>query len=169
MPRADQRNVPDWRIIERQVIELAHEESHWLPVLANTSALLSECLEDVNWVGFYVTDAFLGHSHGASELVLGPFQGKVACVHIPLGRGVCGTAAARNQTLRIDDVHAFKGHIVCDAASRSEIVVPLEVKGEVVGVLDIDSPSLSRFGSDDQRGLEACVRALSRASAFGAR
>ncbi|MEC3910804.1 GAF domain-containing protein [Sphingobium sp. CR2-8] len=115
--------------------------------MANLSALLWQFLPDLNWAGFYrmVDD----------ELVLGPFQGKPACIRIPLGRGVCGTAAATRQTQLVEDVHAFPGHIACDAASASEIVVPVLRDGHLVGVIDLDSPLAARFDSDDQRGLEA--------------
>lgn len=113
---------------------------------ANLSALLYMALPDVNWAGFYFLKG--------EELVLGPFQGKPACVTIPLGRGVCGTAAVNRQTQRVADVHAFEGHIACDVASRSEIVVPLVADGEVIGVLDIDSPSPDRFSGADQELIE---------------
>lgn len=114
---------------------------------ANTAALLYFSLPDVNWAGFY----FLR----GEELVLGPFCGRPACVRIPLGKGVCGTAAARRETIVVPDVHAFPGHIACDAASRSEIVVPLVKDGDLLGVLDIDSPVPGRFGEADRQGLEA--------------
>jgi GAF domain-containing protein len=129
-------------------------------VLANTSnfvALLNNALDDINWIGVYVLRG--------DELVLGPFQGLTACVRIPLGKGVCGTAAQRLETLRVADVHAFPGHIACDAASRSELVVPLIVNGSLVGVLDIDSPSLARFSAADQAGIEATCRAFCAAQA----
>jgi GAF domain-containing protein len=113
---------------------------------ANTASLIFNALPDVNWAGFYFMNG--------GELVVGPFQGKPACVRIPLGKGVCGTAAARRETVLVADVHAFPGHIACDAASRSEIVVPLVRGGILLGVLDIDSPRLARFDSFDQRGLE---------------
>ena len=120
--------------------------------LANTSALLWEALDNLNWVGFYLREG--------NTLILGPFHGKVACIEIPMGRGVCGTAAARGETVRVEDVHAFPGHIACDSASNSEIVIPLFRNGEVVGVLDIDSPILARFTPDDQIGLEAVARVI---------
>ena len=125
---------------------------HKIANLANTAALLWEALENINWVGFYLREGDI--------LILGPFQGKVACIEIPMGRGVCGTAAARGKTLRIEDVHTFPGHIACDSASNSEIVIPLLRDGQVVGVLDIDSPLLSRFTPDDQLGLEAVARVI---------
>lgn len=118
---------------------------------ANTAALLFTTLPDLNWAGFY----FL---RSPDELVLGPFQGKPACVRIAIGKGVCGTAAARRETVVVEDVHAFPGHIACDSASNSEIVVPLVRGGELLGVLDLDSPKHARFGAADQQGLEALAR-----------
>ena len=114
--------------------------------LANAAALLWQELEDINWVGFYQLHQ--------SKLVLGPFQGKPACIEIPVGKGVCGRAAAENKVQRVEDVHAFPGHIACDSASNSEIVLPLYCRGEIWGVLDIDSPSLGRFTREDAQGLE---------------
>ena len=114
--------------------------------LANTSALLYERLTDINWAGFYLLED--------DTLVLGPFQGKIACVRIPVGRGVCGTAVARNQVQRIEDVHVFDGHIACDAASNSEIVLPLVVKNQIIGVLDIDSTVFGRFTDEDGRKIQ---------------
>ena len=113
---------------------------------ANASALLFDALADINWAGFYFMDG--------SALVLGPFQGKPACIRIPLGRGVCGTAAAENAVQLVYDVHQFPGHIACDSASNSEIVIPLRENGQVFGVLDIDSPSIGRFTDADREGLE---------------
>lgn len=118
---------------------------------ANLSALLFNSLPDLNWAGFYFFDG--------TQLVVGPFQGLPACVRIPLDKGVCGAAASSRQTQRVDDVHAFPGHIACDAASRSEIVVPLVHNGQLVGVLDIDSPLPARFDADDQAGIEAIAAA----------
>ena len=120
---------------------------HRIANLANASALIYESLEDLNWAGFYLLEG--------ETLVLGPFQGKPACIEIPLGRGVCGTAAQTGQTQLVPDVHLFPGHIACDSASNSEIVVPLRVDGKVVGVLDLDSPWPGRFTVEDQAGLEA--------------
>lgn len=122
---------------------------------ANAAALLRELLPDINWAGFY----FLR----GGQLVVGPFQGRVACVRIPLGQGVCGTAALRRETIVVPDVHAFAGHIACDAASHSEIVAPLIAEGRLVGVLDIDSPSRGRFGPADALGLEALAARVAAA------
>jgi L-methionine (R)-S-oxide reductase len=129
-----------------QLGALLHGERDWVANAANTSALLWHSLPDLNWAGFY---RLIG-----PELVLGPFQGKPACVRIQLGRGVCGTAAVRRQTVLVPEVHAFPGHIACDAASRSEIVVPLIKNGQLLGVLDLDSPLPARFDPADQAGLE---------------
>lgn len=131
---------------------LVADEPDLIANLANVSALLYAGLPDVNWVGFYLLRD--------GELVVGPFQGLPACVRIALGEGVCGIAAAERRTLRVADVDAFPGHIPCDAASRSEIVVPLVVEGELLGVLDVDSPSLTRFDEQDQAGLESLVAEL---------
>ncbi len=136
----------DFTTLDSQVRALLADESDALACTANFVALLYEAIDDVNWLGIYVLRG--------DELVLGPFQGRPACVRIPVGRGVCGTAAAELRTQRVADVHEFAGHIVCDAASRSEIVVPLIVDGRLIGVLDVDSPSIDRFSIGDQRGLE---------------
>ncbi len=113
--------------------------------LANVSALLVEALTDINWVGFYLVKN--------GRLVLGPFQGRPACVEIPMGKGVCGTAAAKDESILVENVHEFPGHIACDCASKSEIVIPIHKNGEIVGVLDIDSPSFGRFDEEDKDGL----------------
>ncbi len=135
--------------LNRQVLALFEGETNVIAAMANLSALLNENLEQINWVGFYIAEE--------DELVLGPFQGKVACVRIPLGRGVCGTAAADDETQLIADVHQFEGHIACDSASNSEIVIPFHRNGKVVAVLDIDSPIYSRFDEEDKKGLEKVV------------
>ena len=121
---------------------------------ANLAALLYWSLPQLNWAGFYLVEPRRG------DLLLGPFQGKPACVRIPIGRGVCGTAAARRETIVVPDVHAFPGHIACDSASNSEVVVPVVRDGKLLGVLDLDSPVPSRFDDADARGLEALVRVL---------
>lgn len=135
--------------LERMLQELLRGEPDLVANAANMSALLFDNLERVNWLGFY----FLKDG----ELVVGPFQGKPACVRIELGRGVCGTAAERRETLIVRDVHRFAGHIACDPDSKSEIVVPLIRDGQLLGVLDVDSPELDRFDEEDRRGLERLV------------
>jgi GAF domain-containing protein len=137
--------LPDYQRLSRQIAALIEQEDDQIANLANISALLNLELHDINWVGFYLLKN--------EELVLGPFQGKPACVRIPIGRGVCGTAFMNKQVIRVDDVHQFAGHIACDAVSQSEIVIPFRVQGQWVGVLDIDSPSLARFSSVDEQGL----------------
>ncbi|MBM7578960.1 GAF domain-containing protein [Jeotgalibacillus terrae] len=141
-----------YNMLHKQLRALLEGEPNRIANLSNASALLNQFLDTTNWVGFYVIED--------GELVLGPFQGLPACVRIPLGKGVCGTAAGENRTLRVEDVHAFPGHIACDAASQSEIVVPLEKNGEVIGVLDIDSPVKNRFDEEDQNGLEQFAKIL---------
>jgi len=139
-----------YRDLSAQAQALIADETDPIANMANISALLFDALSQVNWVGFYrVLDG---------ELVLGPFQGKIACIRIPLGVGVCGTAAQTITTQRIDDVHQFEGHIACDAASNSEIVIPVQVKGDTIAVLDIDSTRFERFDQDDQIGLESIVQ-----------
>ena len=133
---------------------LIGEETDAIANLANASALVWEALPDINWAGFYLLRG--------GELVLGPFQGRPACVRIPLGKGVCGTAAAGRRTIVVEDVNAFPGHIACDAASRSEIVVPLVGGGALLGVLDVDAPRVGRFDDEDRRGLEAVAEIVSR-------
>ncbi|MGY2575945.1 GAF domain-containing protein [Vibrio sp. C8] len=131
--------------LTKQAVALLESENDLIANLSNLSALLNMELEDLNWVGFYLMRE--------GELVLGPFQGKPACVRIPVGRGVCGTAVSTNSVQRVYDVHEFEGHIACDAASNSEIVIPFSINGEVVGVLDIDSPRVGRFSEIDEEGL----------------
>ncbi|RTE07879.1 GAF domain-containing protein [Paenibacillus whitsoniae] len=142
-----------------QLEALIHDETNLIANLANGAALLGQFLQEINWVGFYLVDEELAAA-GKEELVLGPFQGLPACVRIPFGRGVCGTSAARRDTVLVPDVHAFPGHIACDAASRSEIVVPLVAGDRLIGVLDIDSPRVDRFDAIDQQYLEQFVGKL---------
>ena len=142
----------DYNLLQSQLSGLAEADRWYVPLMANAAALLYDAMEHVNWVGFYLLQG--------EKLVLGPFQGKVACIHIPLGKGVCGTAAQRDETQLVPDVHAFAGHIACDSASKSEIVVPIHSGGGVVAVLDIDSPILNRFSEADRMGLEGFVRVL---------
>lgn len=143
----------NYELVKKQLHALLHDEKNQIANLSNASALLNQFLDRINWVGFYLMDT-------DDELVLGPFQGLPACVRIPVGRGVCGTAALKKETVRVEDVNQFPGHIACDSASQSEIVIPL-LKGEqVIGVLDIDSPETNRFDTLDQEKLEQFVEIL---------
>jgi GAF domain-containing protein len=144
--------MTDYHLLHAQLEALTKDVPHKVANLANASALLWEALSDINWAGFYMLEG--------ETLILGPFQGKPACIEIPVGRGVCGTAVAENTTQLVDDVHQFPGHIACDCASNSEIVVPLRRDGKVIGVLDIDSPVRNRFDADDQKGLENLCKML---------
>ena len=137
----------------QQLSALTEGVPHEVANLANASALLWQELADINWAGFYKMEGGI--------LVLGPFQGKPACIEIPLGRGVCGTAAAENRTVPVPDVHKFPGHIACDGASNAEIVIPLRKNGAVYGVLDIDSPVFDRFSEEDRKGLERAAEIIS--------
>ncbi len=138
-----------YRELLRQTKALISDETDSIANMANISALLFDALEQINWVGFYrVLDG---------QLILGPFQGKVACIRIPLGKGVCGTSAQTATTQLVNDVHQFDGHIACDATTNAEIVIPVQVNGDIIAVLDIDSTIFSRFDQEDQLGLEAIV------------
>lgn len=150
--------MTDYKQLNRQLEALTQGVPHRIANLANASALLFDQLEDLNWAGFYLMED--------GKLVLGPFQGKTACIEIPVGKGVCGSAVASGQTQRVEDVHQFPGHIACDCASNSELVIPVCCKGEIIGVLDLDSPNLGRFRKEDQEGLEAFVKVLER-TVFG--
>lgn len=141
-------------MLAEQLRSLTDGVPHLVANLANASALLYETLEDVNWVGFYLMKD--------GRLVLGPFQGKPACIEIPAGKGVCGAAVERDEVILVKNVHNFPGHIACDSASNSEIVMPLHKDGEVVGVLDIDSPTVSRFTEEDREGLLRLLPILER-------
>lgn len=144
--------MTDYNLLTDQIKSLAEDEPNFIPVLSNASAILYDAMPDLNWAGFYLMNK--------GSLLLGPFQGKVACIRIALGKGVCGTAAGNDETLVVPNVHEFPGHIACDSASNSEIVVPIHKDGKVVGVLDIDSPNLNRFSEEDKLGLEKFVKAL---------
>ncbi|MBP5265575.1 MAG: GAF domain-containing protein [Lachnospiraceae bacterium] len=135
-------------------------EPNFVPLLSNISALIAEEVPTINWAGFYLMRE---KKDGGEELVLGPFQGKTACIRIQIGKGVCGTAVATGETQRIEDVHQFPGHSACDAASNSEIVIPLYKNNKIFGVLDIDSPVTGRFRPEDQKGLEALCRIITDA------
>ena len=145
---------PDYTIMAKQLESLIEEDSSYVPVLSNCAALLWEQFEDINWAGFYLVNGGI--------LVLGPFQGKLACIHIEKGKGVCGTAWASDSTQLVPNVHKFPGHIACDGASNSEVVVPVRREGEVVAVIDIDSPSFERFTAEDAQGLELIAEVLGR-------
>ena len=136
----------------RQIRSLAEISDHYIPVLANASAILYEGMDELNWAGFYLVEE--------DHLILGPFQGKFACVRIEKGKGVCGTALAADQIQVVADVHQFPGHIACDSASNSEIVIPLHAQGKVIAVMDIDSPVFGRFSQEDVEGLSEFARTL---------
>ncbi len=137
-----------------QLESLSEGVTYPVTILSNAAAILFNSLKDINWAGFYILQD--------DTLLLGPFQGKPACMKIPVGKGVCGTAVARNETVLVRDVHEFPGHIACDSASNSEIVVPIHSNGAFYGVLDIDSPNVGRFTDDDRRGLEEFVAVLEK-------
>ena len=146
--------MTDYREINAMLASMIEGIPYTMTNLANASALLNEKLGGINWVGFYTIKD--------GRLVLGPFQGKVACTIIPIGKGVCGTAVAEDRTQLVPDVHKFPGHIACDSASNSEIVIPMHRNGEVFGVLDIDSPLFDRFSEEDRKGLEEFTRILEK-------
>ena len=154
---------PDYALLTRQVSSILEGERDLTANAAQFAAFVYDTIAELNWAGFYLTRP---GKKGGEELLVGPFQGKVACARIPFGRGVCGTAAAERKTILVPDVHAFPGHIACDSASNAEIVIPLLKDGKVVGVFDIDSPALNRFSEVDQRGLEAMVAAFMAATDF---
>lgn len=139
----------NYDLLQKQLISLIEDESNLIAILSNTSALLNDHLDQVNWVGFYLIEN--------NELILGPFQGHPACVHIQIGKGVCGTAVSNNETQVVKDVHQFPGHIACDANSNSEIVIPIHKDNKIIGVLDIDAPIKSRFNDEDRKELEKVV------------
>lgn len=143
----------NYNLVIKQLHALIHDETNQIANLSNASALLNQFLDRVNWVGFYLMDV-------NQQLVLGPFQGLPACVRIPIGKGVCGTSALKKETVLVADVHQFPGHIACDAASQSEIVIPLIKDEQLIGVLDIDSPEKDRFDELDQQKLEEFVAIL---------
>jgi len=145
-----------YTLLQAQLESLLADERDFIANAAQFSAFLYHQLDDLNWAGFYL--------NRNEELVLGPFQGQIACVRIPFGRGVCGAAAASRQTQRVEDVHAFAGHIACDSASNRELVVPLIKDGRLIGVLDLDSPSIGRFSEQDQQGVEALAAIFLRLS-----
>ncbi|ODP99877.1 MULTISPECIES: GAF domain-containing protein [Salinivibrio] len=143
-----------YRLLTQQAVALCEGEPSLIAKLANVSALLNSQLEDINWVGFYLSDG--------KELVLGPFQGLPACVRIPFEKGVCGAAFSQDKVMRIEDVHAFEGHIACDAASNAELVVPVRIDNQLQAVLDIDSPTVGRFDQEDEQGLTTLVKEMQK-------
>lgn len=147
--------MSDYSTLCRDLVALVDGVPHPIANLANAAALLWQELEDLNWAGFYLSEG--------DRLVLGPFQGKPACIEIPYGKGVCGTAAEKQEAVVVEDVHDFPGHIACDEASRSEIVIPMTRNGVVFAVLDLDSPTVGRFTQADRAGLEVFVRVLEKA------
>ena len=147
-----------YELVKLQVIGLTEDVPHFIANMSNISALLNDALENINWVGFY----FMKHG----KLVLGPFQGKPACIEIEIGKGVCGAAVKEDKIQRVEDVHTFPGHIACDSASNSEIVIPMHVNGEIVGVLDIDSPMVGRFTEADEKGLFEIIQSIEKMSWF---
>lgn len=146
--------MTDYKALCAQLRALTQNVPHPIANLANAAALLWEHLENINWAGFYLLEGDI--------LVLGPFQGKTACIEIPVGKGVCGTAVAENATQLVADVHAFPGHIACDSASNSEVVIPLRKDGRIIGVLDIDSPHYARFTETDRQNLEMFAEILEK-------
>ena len=153
-----------YALLTEQLKALTDGETHVIPNLANTSALIYHALKDLNWAGFYTVEK---EPDTCREfLLLGPFQGKTACIRIPKGRGVCGTALAEDKIQLVKNVHEFPGHIACDSASNSEIVLPIRKNGKIVGVLDIDSPYVARFDEEDREGLQKLVKILEEACEF---
>lgn len=148
----------NFELMNKQLRALAEADASWLPVFSNASALLWDCFPSINWAGFYIVNQ--------GSLLLGPFQGKVACIRIPIGKGVCGTAVLEDATQRIDNVHLFPGHIACDSTSNSELVIPIHHDGKVVALLDMDSPIYNRFSENDQKELESFVRTLEEITEF---
>lgn len=149
----------DYRLMYEQAAEIIRTEPHYVSALSNLSALLFQSMEGINWAGFYLMDR--------GSLVVGPFQGKTACIRIEIGEGVCGTAVQQQKVVRVADVHAFPSHIACDASSRSEIVLPIWNKGRIAGVLDIDSPLPDRFTAEDEEGLSDIVQLIGQEVDFG--
>ena len=144
--------MEDYRLLLSTAEGFLEEEPFYASALSNISALIMEVFPNLNWAGFYLARE--------GRLTVGPFQGKPACIHIEFGKGVCGTAAAEDRTVVVPDVHQFPGHIACDSASNSEIVIPIHAGGKIAGVLDIDSPLFDRFSEDDRKALEALVREI---------
>ena len=150
--------MTDYTLLVDQAASMIETEPHYVAALSNLSALLYESMDRLNWAGFYLMDK--------GSLLVGPFQGRPACIRIEIGKGVCGTAVKEEKIQRVADVHAFPGHIACDAASRSEIVLPIRSGGRIVGVLDIDSPEAERFSEEDEKGLAQLADLIGRKVSF---
>ena len=150
--------MTDYALLADQAASMIETESHYVAALSNLSALIYESMDRLNWAGFYMMDK--------GSLLVGPFQGRPACIRIEIGKGVCGTAVKEKKIQRVADVHAFPGHIACDAASRSEIVLPIRSGGRIVGVLDIDSPEPERFSEEDEKGLALLADLIGRGVDF---
>ena len=150
--------MTDYALLADQAASMIETEPHYVAALSNLSALIYESMDRLNWAGFYMMDK--------GSLLVGPFQGRPACIRIEIGRGVCGTAVKEKKIQRVADVHAFPGHIACDAASRSEIVLPIRSGGRIVGVLDIDSPEPERFSEEDEKGLALLADLIGRGVDF---
>ena len=150
--------MTDYALLADQAASMIETEPHYVAALSNLSALIYESMDRLNWAGFYMMDK--------GSLLVGPFQGRPACIRIEIGKGVCGTAVKEKKSQRVADVHAFPGHIACDAASRSEIVLPIRSGGRIVGVLDIDSPEPERFSEEDEKGLALLADLIGRAVDF---
>ena len=146
--------MTDYEVLRKQVSGLLTEEPYYVAAMSNISSVLKDALPDINWAGFYILRS--------GRLVVGPFQGKPACIHIGIGSGVCGCCVRQDRTIAVADVHAFPGHIACDSASNSEIVIPIHCGGRVAAVLDIDSPLLDRFSEEDRTGLESIVSLMEK-------
>ena len=146
--------MTDYEVLRKQVSGLLTEEPYYVAAMSNISSVLKDALPDINWAGFYILRG--------GRLVVGPFQGKPACIHIGIGSGVCGCCVRQDRTIAVADVHAFPGHIACDSASNSEIVIPIHCGGRVAAVLDIDSPLFGRFSEDDRTGLERIVSLMEK-------
>jgi GAF domain-containing protein len=157
----EENNMKSYTLLNKQLSSILEGETNNISILSNASALLNEFLDNINWVGFYL------YNSETNQLELGPFQGKVACSRIPMNKGVCGTSAHQRKTQRVPDVHQFEGHIACDSASNSEIVIPIIINDNIFGVLDIDSPIFDRFFEEDQKYLEEFVQILEEVLANG--
>lgn len=159
MQKYIEKNLTDYNILIKQLKGFIDISNHYIPVLSNAGAIIMSNMENLNWAGFYLTEEFLQISD-KTDLILGPYCGSIACVKIAVGKGVCGNAVKNDKIMIVPDVHQFPGHIACDSASNSEIVIPIHKDNKIIGVLDIDSPMLDRFSSKDSIGLTDFVHTL---------